>query len=158
MNPSASGSQKAESVINSLVLNSELAELVKLSTWIEGLADELNLSGDDAFKLELILTEAVTNVIQHGYRETSNGDIEVSVQERANQLFIKVKDTAKAFNPLQQPEVKFPRTLDEASEGGLGIHLIRNYTDECSYQRSGEHNVLIMVLTVTKREPDKPTV
>ena len=63
MNLSASSSPQTEPVSYTLSLVNKLAELVKLAEWLEGLADKLKLSGEDAFKLELILTEAVTNVM-----------------------------------------------------------------------------------------------
>lgn len=158
MNLSASSSPQTEPVSYTLSLVNKLAELVKLAEWLEGLADKLKLSGEDAFKLELILTEAVTNVIQHGYADAENGDIEVRVQDQVNRLRVELRDKAKPFNPLRQPEVVFPRTLNEASEGGLGIHLIRTYTEECYYQRVDHQNVFVMVLTVSKREPDQTSV
>ena len=158
MNLSASSSPQTEPVSYTLSLVNKLAELVKLAEWLEGLADKLKLSGEDAFKLELILTEAVTNVIQHGYADAENDDIEVRVQDQVNRLRVELRDKAKPFNPLRQPEVVFPRTLNEASEGGLGIHLIRTYTEECYYQRVDHQNVFVMVLTVSKREPDQTSV
>lgn len=154
MNMTASSSPKAESATYTLVLDNKLAELSKLSQWLEGLAGQLSLTSDDAFKLELILTEAITNVIQHGYADADHGDIEIEVQDQVSQLRLELKDKAKPFNPLEQAEVVFPRTLDEASEGGLGIHLIRTYTEACYYQRVEHQNVLVMVLAISKGEPN----
>ncbi|MCB0163386.1 MAG: ATP-binding protein [Anaerolineae bacterium] len=155
MNWSAPRSPQAESASYTLTLVNQLAELVKLAKWLEGLAGQLGLSGEDAFKLELILSEAVTNVIQHGYADADHGDIEIRVQDQGNRLRVEVRDKAKPFNPLEQAEVVFPRTLDEASEGGLGIHLVRTYTEACFYQRIDHQNVLVMVLAVSRGEPDK---
>lgn len=150
MDLSASHSLHTEPVSYTLMLVNQLAELGKLTEWLEGLAGRLGLSGDDAFKLKLILSEAVTNVIQHGYAGADDGVVEIRVQDQGNRLWVEVRDKAKAFNPLEQAEVVFPRTLDEASEGGLGIHLIRTYTEACFYRRVDHQNVLVMVLAVAK--------
>ena len=152
MSVTASSASKAEPGTYTLALTSNLAELVKLSTWVETLAGELSLSGEAAFKLELVLTEAVTNIMQHGYDDDTNCAIEIRLRHLVNTLHLEISDTAKPFNPLHQPEVVFPRSLEEAGEGGLGIHLIRNYTDECYYQRREQRNVLTMVLSTAKPE------
>ncbi|MCB0210224.1 MAG: ATP-binding protein [Anaerolineae bacterium] len=154
MTESVSSDPKAEPAIYTLALSNSLAELVKLSAWVKMLTGELHLSQEDAFKLELVLTEAVTNIIQHGYDDAIDCAIKIRLKHLIETLHIEVSDSAKPFNPLHQPEVTFPRSLEEASEGGLGIHLIRNYTNECYYQRIEQHNVLTMVLSMTKPEGD----
>jgi anti-sigma regulatory factor (Ser/Thr protein kinase) len=56
-----------------------------------------------------------------------------------------MEDDGVAFNPLEAPAPRQPGSLAEATVGGLGIHLIRSFTDECRYRRENGRNHLTMV-------------
>lgn len=146
MNLPASSSQDANSNLYMLIIQNDLDELTRLSEWVNHLAGQLNLSSKVTFRLDLTLAEAVTNVIQYAYEDEKNHEIVITLQYRKNGADVEVIDEGQPFDPLQAPEVVFPRSLDEASEGGLGIHLIRTYTDECYYRREVGKNILTMVV------------
>jgi serine/threonine-protein kinase RsbW len=59
---------------------------------------------------------------------------------------VQIKDDGIFFGLLQYPEAALPHRLEDAVEGGLGIHLIKSYSEECNYQRVGSENVLTLVL------------
>lgn len=65
-------------------------------------------------------------------------------------LQVQLRDDGQSFNPLDYPEAAQPKSLDEAVEGGLGIHLIRNYAQECRYERRGRENWFTIVLDVDR--------
>jgi anti-sigma regulatory factor (Ser/Thr protein kinase) len=94
----------------------------------------------------MVLTEAVTNVIQHNSEGGEDQEIRVILEQAGDEIRVEVRDGGRPFDPLKQPGVIFPRTLDEASQGGLGIHLIRSYSDECGYRHEGDENVLTLVI------------
>jgi anti-sigma regulatory factor (Ser/Thr protein kinase) len=62
-------------------------------------------------------------------------------------LQVVVSDDAIAFNPfeLEAPDLAAP--VETRELGGLGIHLVKNIMDECSYRRFEEHNIV----TLTKK-------
>jgi anti-sigma regulatory factor (Ser/Thr protein kinase) len=99
----------------------------------------------------MVLTEAVTNVIQHGAEAGKGQEISVILEQVGGDIRVEVRDGGQPFDPLKQPEVVFPRTLDDASRGGLGIHLIRSYSDECRYRREGGENILTLVIRAAEK-------
>jgi anti-sigma regulatory factor (Ser/Thr protein kinase) len=111
----------------------------------------VGVSAESIFKLELAVTEAVTNVIEHAFEDKTEHKLTLKLAYRQNQFTIELIDEGQPFDPTQYPAVEFPRTLAEAGEGGLGIHLIRHYADIIDYQRQANQNILTMVITTTSK-------
>lgn len=157
MMPAPSGGEvyQAGSFSSKLVLHYRLDELNRLATWIETAAGHLSLTDRGKFRLQMVLTEAVTNIIQHGSEADENEEISVVLDRDGDDIRIEVRDGGRPFDPLKQPQVVFPRTLDDASQGGLGIHLIRSYSDECGYRREGGENILTLIIRDVQKQGEE---
>ena len=99
------------------------------------------------FEINLALDELFTNIINHGFQDSSEHRIEVSCSKNRDQIKIVIQDDGVAFNPTKAPQPNLKCAFDDRSIGGLGIHLIRAYMDHIEYHRRGAKNVL----TLTKR-------
>jgi anti-sigma regulatory factor (Ser/Thr protein kinase) len=129
-----------------ITLTNQLEQLEKLSNWLNDLADRLGFASQVGFRLDLILAEIVTNIIENAYEDDTVHYIKVDLQYFDNKVALQIEDDGFPFNPLERPEVEFPEKLEDAKIGGLGIHLIRNYSDECNYQRVKNRNRLKVVI------------
>lgn len=138
--------RRNETTAYEISLKNKLDELTTLSNWTQKISDRLQISSRCTFRLDLVLTEAVTNIIENAYCDDRQHDIKVSLEYEKKTIRVQLKDDGLPFNPLDRPELVLPTRLEEAQEGGLGIHLIRNYTDRCDYQREGSENVLILLI------------
>lgn len=148
----------------SITLDHHVDSLTALSQWVETVGQTMQLSRALCFKLNLVLEEVVTNVIQHGSQiddknshknddktrdtnQDTNRDtspITVSVHYEPHQIHLIVSDRGIPFNPLQDHNVQLPASLENAKIGGLGIHLITSYTHTINYERRGDRNILTM--------------
>ncbi|XGV98303.1 MAG: ATP-binding protein [Leptolyngbya sp. BL-A-14] len=146
MDSSTAIAQNLEPECHTLTLKNRLDELETLSDWISRLSSRFQLSSRGAFRLEITLIEAVTNIINYAYEDVAEHEITIVLRYLGNTASIEMKDDGKPFNPLEYPAVVLPSSLEEAQEGGLGIHLIRSYVDECSYQRDGNQNVFTVII------------
>jgi serine/threonine-protein kinase RsbW len=90
------------------------------------------------------LDEVVANIINHGYDDTAEHQIRVTLAFDGSELGIRVEDDGRAFDPLQAPPPDLDLPLEERPVGGLGIHIVRSVMDAVEYQRDGDRNVLIM--------------
>ncbi|MCY6490322.1 ATP-binding protein [Leptolyngbya sp. GGD] len=144
MNLPSTSAQDVEPMCHHLVLSNRLDDLDILSAWLNPLFQHLQISPRGAFRIELVLMEAVTNVMQYAYEAHETGEIQVALHALNQTVTLELRDNGRPFDPLQRPDVQLPKSLEEATEGGLGIHLIRSYVDECRYSRDGTHNVLTM--------------
>lgn len=99
----------------------------------------LTLGGDDDIAGDLVLAvnEAVTNILLHGYKEVP-GPVVVSVEADEADLQVRLIDDAPLFDPtaVPPPDVNLP--LEERPLGGLGVHMMRQLTDELVYRVNGE--------------------
>ncbi len=98
---------------------------------------------DASSQREKACEELLANIINHGYDESTENTIGLELAAKDGAVRITFTDAGKAFNPLAR---EAPDTLNDLSEGGVGILLVRSLTDEQHYQRREGLNVL----TVTK--------
>jgi len=128
-----------------LAIGNRLDELGRASAWLDRFADSLDLPPEMRFRLDLGLTEAVTNVVAYAYRDSAEHEIRIRLQAEGGAVSLEVEDDGVAFDPLQAERPPVPSSLAEAPIGGLGIHLIRSMLDECHYRREAGKNRLTMV-------------
>ena len=127
-----------------LVLKNEISEINKLATFVEELGDELNLTPDLVFNLNLVLEEAVSNVILYAYSKGEQQEISLSANVSDNNLVFVLTDSGKEFDPTQAPDADITLSAEERQIGGLGIFLIRQIMNQIEYQRIDGKNVLTL--------------
>jgi len=99
------------------------------------------LSEDDRFQLDLVLVEIIINIVRYGYPAEA-GEIHLSIDVGPDEVRLEFRDRGISFDPRSAPEPALEKLLSGGRRGGLGIHLVRKFTDEMSYRRDGEENVL----------------
>jgi anti-sigma regulatory factor (Ser/Thr protein kinase) len=123
-------------------VSADLLELAQMMAFIRSCGSNLNPT--DLRKLELALEESLVNIIQHAYPDTPGG-IEIHFTPYYDYLIFTLRDQGFPFNPLlAQPKVA-SGSLEERTEGGLGLLLIREFMDEMYYTRQDPYNILTLV-------------
>ncbi|MDO4755437.1 MAG: ATP-binding protein [Parabacteroides sp.] len=130
-----------------LILTNNVSEIDKLALFVEELASELNLPHDLVFNLNLVLEEAVSNVILYAYPKDQTKEIYLLAKKIDDNLLFILTDTGKEFDPTQMPNADITLEAEERPIGGLGIYLIRQIMNTVEYNRINGKNVL----TLTKQ-------
>jgi serine/threonine-protein kinase RsbW len=130
----------------SLVLGRDLTEFARLTAWADGFIQNLGLSHEVAFRLQLCLEEAVSNIIAHGVAASDNPEIRVTLSAAEGSVIAAIEDQGQPFDPSEAPMRPRPSSLDDAAIGGLGILLMRHFVSEMSYERIGTRNRLVVKL------------
>jgi serine/threonine-protein kinase RsbW len=102
-----------------------------------------NFSGDRdklAYDLNLVLTEAMANAIQHANVDDPTKEVHIEILLVKQRLIIRVFDFGQGFDIEQYLEPLHP-----LEEHGRGIYLINTIMDEVSYQTTEVGHVLEMV-------------
>jgi anti-sigma regulatory factor (Ser/Thr protein kinase) len=94
---------------------------------------------------ELSLDELLTNTISYGYSDSEQHEIQIDIGVHDNALKIVVQDDGVAFNPFDQEAPNLNMHIDERDLGGVGIHLVKEFMDDCAYQRVGQRNVVTLL-------------
>ena len=93
-----------------------------------------------AYHLNLVLTEAMVNAIEHSPSSDSRNNVKVCILIDDKDLLVRVYDHGQGFDLESVPPPDF-NTLDER---GRGIFLMRELMDGVCYKRTENGNVLEM--------------
>jgi len=96
----------------------------------------------DIFGLTLALEECGSNIVNHALNRDGQQTFRVTVERRADQIIIELRDKGPEFDPTRREE---KAAADQDLPGGWGVQLVRRYTDEFRYSRESGHNVLRLV-------------
>jgi serine/threonine-protein kinase RsbW len=100
--------------------------------------------------LNLLLTaieELVLNSIEYGYDDSDPHTISLVLSIDRETLTITVIDGGRPFDPLAAPPPDLSLPVLARPVGGLGLYLLRQLSDQVSYERRDGANRL----TLTKR-------
>ncbi|WP_052808181.1 ATP-binding protein [Methyloterricola oryzae] len=132
-----------------LVISARLSEVSRASHWLRAFAERLELPESHCLRLALLLDEALSNTIQHGFDDDGQHPVTVRIIAEPGAVHLEIEDAGRSFNPLEAPPPADLLNLEEAEIGGLGIHFIRHYSDECRYERAGGRNHLRLTIFVS---------
>ena len=120
-----------------------LADIITLLT-------DAGIAGDDLATIELILAEALNNVVEHAYAE-GPGPVELSIEKRRRGLACQIVDTGRPMPTGDAPDPPLPEIKPPADipEGGFGWHIIRCLTTDLTYHRDGARNTLSMLVPLS---------
>jgi serine/threonine-protein kinase RsbW len=94
------------------------------------------------FRLQVVLSEALSNAIVRGNCEDCDKWVEVRAELRPDVILLWVTDQGPGFDPSAVPEPIRPEQLDEAN--GRGLYLIRKLVDAVQFNEQG--NSICMML------------
>jgi anti-sigma regulatory factor (Ser/Thr protein kinase) len=113
--------------------------------WVQALGKEFDFSHTDLYRIELCLDELVTNVVSYSDPQYANQPVELHAVIEGQRAVLALIDPAAPFNPLSRPPPPVATTIEEMQIGGQGIHLVREFSDACRYQRWDGKNRIELV-------------
>ncbi|MFP4497641.1 MAG: ATP-binding protein [Vulcanimicrobiota bacterium] len=127
-------------------IKNDISELGVISEIIEDLRQDYNLKEETVFTINLVLDELITNIIRHGYNDECEHyiDLVVCADEDDSSIILRLMDDGEPFNPLDYPEPDIHAPLEERKPGNMGIHLVKNMTDDLKYRRENGKNILLI--------------
>lgn len=131
-----------------------LPDLAAIRAFVTEGASAFGMEADAAQDLVLVVDEAVANIMRHGYRGRP-GPVEIEVSGDPQDVVIRLRDEAPAFDPTTWPMPDLDTPLERRAPGGLGIHLTRLCVDRMDHrERPGGGNELTLILRLTGKERD----
>ena len=96
---------------------------------LTGLARTRPVKDEVLADLKLALTEAASNSVRHAYGD-AGGEVEITYSLTHDRLAIEVVDEGAGFDGAGPLHEEDEEELDELTEGGLGIAIIRAIADD----------------------------
>jgi serine/threonine-protein kinase RsbW len=127
-----------------LSLKNDPAEIARLAPLVDAFCADHALQETTAAQLNLVLDEAITNIISYAYDDAAEHEIIVRISLARGALTAELVDDGRAFDPLQTEPPDLGAPLVERSVGGLGVHLMRRLMDDIRYRREGTRNHLVL--------------
>lgn len=125
-------------------IDSNLSQVRELSGVLHGFCEKHEFSEILTGQLELILVEAVNNVIEHAYQNKEGLPIDATFETDSTEVKITIMDRGIAIlEPLHETEGAMP-DIGELPEGGWGIALIHSLADRVEHFRENGSNTLVI--------------
>jgi len=126
--------------IPSLSVNESVARAVVSSFLIQ-----TDPSVEELSEIRTVVSEAVTNAIVHGYRNSS-GSIEMTVRLlKHREVYIKVRDRGCGIENVEKAMEPLFTTAPEEERSGLGFSVMQSFTDSLKVKSEcGKGTTVIM--------------
>ena len=133
-----------------MTIGARLGEVAGVHAAFAEFADAHGLPTAVRRGMNVVLDELLNNAISYGFPGREGGEVSVEVELRTDRLCVTLTDDGRPFDPfaVAAPDTGLP--AEERRIGGLGIHLVRRMTDEVSYRRRGERNVVTVAKLLTE--------
>lgn len=119
---------------------------------LRGLGQEAELDPKAIANIELCVTEAAINCINHALRDTLHREIQIEWTQHPDRVELSVWDQGRTMESgrLEQTDESLlevdPTDPNTLRDGGRGLALIKTLMDEVSYSTENGWNCLVMVL------------
>jgi len=133
-----------EAVGKILLIDNQMNELTRVQVFLEELGEQWELSMPLIFSLNLVLEEALTNIILYGYDDDQQHTITIIVNLAGNDLSITTIDDGHQYDPTLKKDPDITLSAEDRPIGGLGIFLIKKLMDKVEYQRKDHKNYLFI--------------
>jgi len=150
---------KADSLAEK-TFDADASEITATIGFVAKWAKDAGLDSGKISRLELAIEEATSNISGHAYLEEASinkmsyayqrhSAYSVAIQNEADSFTVRFIDSGIAFNPLlvAPPDLSLP--VEVRPTDGLGILLMRNMVDDLRYERTGDKNILTLVIHKT---------
>jgi serine/threonine-protein kinase RsbW len=126
-----------------IVIPASIDRLGRLSGFVEEYSKACGCGQAQKNGLLLAAEEAFVNICRYSYPE-GQGDVTVSCGSENGLFLLEFVDEGIPFDILSAPVPDTHLGFDQRSPGGLGIHFIRQLTDQLFYRRENEKNILTL--------------
>jgi anti-sigma regulatory factor (Ser/Thr protein kinase) len=102
-----------------------------------------------AMRLRLAVEELFVNTVTHGHGGDSDAPIDVTVRVDAGRAVLTYEDTGPPFDPfaaVEPPAAAAP--VETRPVGRLGVFLITQLAERCTYARAGDRNRITVELPI----------
>lgn len=120
--------------VGSLEVDATIPNLRVIAGFLQSVGNHLELTEKTMFDIDLAVEEATTNIVMHGYEDRDTGKIRVDVSMSGDELYlyIAIRDWGTTYDPTGRV-YDYDASIDVRSQGGMGIHFIKNLMDDVTY-------------------------
>jgi serine phosphatase RsbU (regulator of sigma subunit)/anti-sigma regulatory factor (Ser/Thr protein kinase) len=130
-----------------VTIPAKMVALRDVRDFIEQIGKKHKFSEKVINSFKLVVEEACTNIIRHGYLDIKDGQITIRAIIRRLSLTIVIIDQGKSFDPRQLKNPDLQKYVQIGKKGGLGIFMMRKLMDDIQYHVTSHGNELRLTKT-----------
>lgn len=129
-------------ITETITVDAEIEELDKVFEFIERQFESCGFAPNELAEIGIIADEICSNIVRYAYPD-GKGKLttEISFNPATDEAMLMFIDTGIPFNPLNAPEPVL-ENAEARKEGGLGIFLVRKFSDRLQYEYTKNQNIL----------------
>lgn len=108
-----------------IVSNASLARLI-----VMGILTPLDADTQQLTEIKMVVSEAVTNAIIHGYEGNAEGIVEFKMSLEGRKLRVVIKDHGIGIDDVEQAKQPLFTTKQDEERSGLGFMIMESFTDD----------------------------
>lgn len=116
-------------------LSSTFEESEKVPDIVEKIAKECSLNDDETGNFMLLLSEAVTNAIEHGNENDPKKKVIIHIEINSTEISASIQDEGIGFNPQTTKDPLDEKNLMETR--GRGLFLLKEIADTLTFSENG---------------------
>jgi sigma-B regulation protein RsbU (phosphoserine phosphatase) len=117
------------------------AGILKTQQRVRGILESRSIGHERVHDIELIVEELLTNIVRAANNDGKRIRLTLDCALTPLHIFLAVRDDGLEFNPLTIESPDLDADVAERGIGGLGIHMIKQLADDCSYIQVDGWNV-----------------
>lgn len=125
-----------------ITINSKMAEVTQLRRWLREILAPTGTAEETMYDLELVVTEACANIIEHSYGMRDGNEIIVNASITPRRITLTFRDFGEPFRPEQYQ----PPDLSVPHEDGYGVYLMHALMDDVSYDIKAEGGTILTLI------------
>lgn len=130
--------------VKHFTIENKVDELPALAEEIDELAFTWKLPQVLVMNINLVIEEAVTNIIFYAFTDNTKHLIKIKIMIENKSLTLEITDDGIPFDPLSHQKPNITLTAEERTVGGLGIFLMTQIMDKIHYTRKNNQNILTL--------------
>jgi anti-sigma regulatory factor (Ser/Thr protein kinase) len=138
-----------------LEIDPDPQEFRRASAWLRTGGASLGVPEEQIDRLELCLNEVLANLVEHGGDALACHPIQLELAASALpsgfDVHLVVSDRGEPFDSGQASPKPLPGSLEEARPGGLGLRLVKAFSDDMVYRVFEGRNELRISINWTPR-------
>ncbi len=137
-----------------LSILADAGQVRRASAWLKQTGDEYGVPIEQIWRLDLCLNEALANVVAHG---SGTGSVPVGLRMNVGrhldqrEASVTMTDNGPSFDTTSAEMKVRPTSLAEAEPGGLGLMMIRSFSDALAYRYLEGRNELTFTVRWSER-------
>ncbi|RMG63885.1 MAG: HAMP domain-containing protein [Calditrichaeota bacterium] len=125
-----------------ITIPAQMSQLNRVRDFIEQIGKKYKFSHKIVNSFKLVVDEACTNIIRHGYQDIEEGQITIRAIVRRMSLTMVIIDQGRSFDPRQVKNPDLNKYIQIGKKGGLGIFMMRKLMDDIKYNITENGNEL----------------